>query len=176
MFTGNIPLDSARGRRGFSESGEREEITASPALNTQRIQRAGGPTQVRPGPPEESKAPTNATCREGVTNRGTSREIGRRTRKRSRNRCRRPKKNDLAEPSTPKVVDGVICLMTSKIYNVLWSIATERNAFKPHTMAVDTCSEYNLIRRPTFLPTRRASWYATVPCHGWQARTVTRSG
>ena len=116
---------------------ENAEVTASPVLNTQRIERAGAPTPVSPGLPEEFKAPTNATCREDVTDQRTSCEKGRRTRKRSQNRRRRPKNNDLAEPSTPKVVDGVICLMTSKIYNVLGSIATEGNAFKPDTIAVD---------------------------------------
>ena len=131
---------------------ENAEVTTSPVLNTQHIERAGGPTQVSPGLPEEFKTPTNATCRADVTDRRTSREQGRRTRKRSRNRRRRPKENDLAEPSTPKVVEGVICLMTSKIYNVLGSIATEGNAFKPHTITVDTFSGYNLVRKAGLPP------------------------
>ena len=55
-------------------------------------------------------------------------------------------------PGTPKVVDGVICLMASKIYNVLGSIATEENAFKPRTIAFDTCSGYNLVRKADLPP------------------------
>ena len=42
--------------------------------------------------------------------------------------------------------------MTSKIYNVLASIATEGNAFKPRTIAVDTCSGYNLVRKDDLPP------------------------
>ena len=42
--------------------------------------------------------------------------------------------------------------MTSKIYNVLGSIATEDNAFKPHTIALDTCSGYNLVRKADLPP------------------------
>ena len=91
-------------------------------------------------PREEREPRKDATCRVDVNERQTSRDQGRRTRKHGKNRRRRPKRNDLANRSAPKVVDGVICLMTSKIYNVLGSIATEGNAFKPHTIAVDTCS------------------------------------
>ena len=50
------------------------------------------------------------------------------------------------------VVDEVICLMTSRIYNVLGSIATEDNAFKPRAIAVDTCSGYNVMRKGDLPP------------------------
>ena len=50
------------------------------------------------------------------------------------------------------MVDGVICLMTSKVYNGFGSIATEGNAFKPPTIAVDTCSGYNLVRMADIPP------------------------
>ena len=105
-----------------------------------RLERAGGPTQGDPGPREVIQPRTNAICQGDVPDRRAPRDQGRRTRKRSRNRRRRPKRNDLGEPGTPKVGYGVICLMTSKIYNVLGSITTEGNAFKPRAIAVDTCS------------------------------------
>ena len=72
--------------------------------------------------------------------------MGRRKRKRGRHRARRTRRNDLTDKVAPKVVDGVVCLMTSKIYNVLGSITTEGNSFKPRTIAVDTCIGYNLVR------------------------------
>ena len=37
--------------------------------------------------------------------------------------------------------------MTSKIYNILGSIDTEKNAFRSYTIAVGTCSRYNLVRK-----------------------------
>ena len=77
---------------------------------------------------------------------------GRKTRKRSKTRRRYPKRNDLATKVAPKVVEGVVCLMTSKIYNILGSIATEKNAFKPYTIAVDTFSGYNLVRKGDLPP------------------------
>ena len=42
--------------------------------------------------------------------------------------------------------------MTSKIYNFLDSIATEGNAFKPRTIAVDTCSGYNMVWKADLPP------------------------
>ena len=42
--------------------------------------------------------------------------------------------------------------MTSKIYNSLGSIATQRNSFKPRTIGVDTCSGYNLVRKSDLPP------------------------
>ena len=87
-----------------------------------------------------------------LNERQTSRNQLRRTRKRCKIRRRRPKRNDLPNRSAPKVVDGAICLMTSKIYNVLGLIATEDKAFKPHTIAVDTCSGYNLVRNADLPP------------------------
>ena len=103
-------------------------------------------------PREEGGTRKDTTCRVDVNERRTSRDQGKRTRKRGKNRRRRPKRNDLANRSAAKVVDGVICLMTSKIYNVLGSIATEVNAFKPHTISVDTCSGYNLVRNADLPP------------------------
>lgn len=52
----------------------------------------------------------------------------------------------------PKVVKGVVCLMKSKIYNVLGSIAMGNNALKPHTIAVDMSSGYNLLRKSDLSP------------------------
>ena len=103
-------------------------------------------------PPEEREPRKDATRRMNVKKRQTSRDHGRRTRKRSKNRLRRPKRNDLANRSAPKIVDGFVCLMTSKIYNVLGSIATEDNAFKSHTIAVGTCSGYNLVGKADLPP------------------------
>ena len=103
-------------------------------------------------PREEREPRKDGTCGVDVKERQTSRDRGRRTRKRGKNRRRRPKPDELANQSASKVVDGVICLMTSKIYNVLGSIATEDNAFKPHTIAVDTCSGYNLVRKADLPP------------------------
>ena len=91
---------------------------------------------------EKREPRKDATCRVDLNERGTSRDQRKRTRKRGKKRRGRPKRDDVANRSAPKVVDGVICLMTSKIYNFLGSIATEDNAFKPHTIAVDTCSGY----------------------------------
>ena len=42
--------------------------------------------------------------------------------------------------------------MTSKIYNILGSIATEKNAFKLYAIAVDTRSGYNLVRKSDLPP------------------------
>ena len=67
-------------------------------------------------------------------------------------RRRRPMRNYLARKVAPKVVEGVVCLMKSKIYNILGSITTERNAFKPKTIAVGTCSGYNLVRKAHLPP------------------------
>ena len=39
-----------------------------------------------------------------------------------------------------------------KDINVLLSVATEGNAFKPHTIAVDTCLAYNVLRKADFSP------------------------
>ena len=50
------------------------------------------------------------------------------------------------------MVNGVVCIMKSKIYNVLGSMATGGNAFKPHTIAVDTCSWKNLMRKAELPP------------------------
>ena len=101
---------------------------------------------------EESETRKDAICRVDFNERPTSRDQGKRTRKHGKNRHRRPKRNDPANPCAPKVFDGFICLMTSKIYNILGSIATEDNAFKPHTIAVDTCSGYNLVRKADLPP------------------------
>ena len=155
MFTDNNPLDSARGRRDSSESSEKEgkrRGNCKPGAQHAAHRKRRWPDPSESGRPEEVKTPTTATCREDVTDRRTSREQGRRTPKRSRNRRRRPKKNDLAEPSTPKVVDSVICLITSKIYHVLGSIATEGNALKRHMIAVNTCSGYNFVRKADLPP------------------------
>ena len=103
-------------------------------------------------PREERETRKDATCGTDVNERRTSRDQGKRTRERGKNRRRRPKRNDLANRCAPKVVDGVICLTKSKIYNVLGSIATEDNAFKPHTIAVDTSSGYNLVRKADLPP------------------------
>ena len=54
---------------------------------------------------------------------------GPRIKGKNRRRCR--SQNDLANAVAPMVVEGVVCLMTSKIYNILGLIATEKNAFKP---------------------------------------------
>ena len=62
-------------------------------------------------------------------------------------RQRRPRPNDLTGKVAPKVVNGLVFHMTSKIYNILGSVATSGNAFKPHTIAVDTCSGYKLVRK-----------------------------
>ena len=103
-------------------------------------------------PREESETRKDATCRVDFNERRTSRDQGKRTLKRDKNRRRRPKRNDLANRSAPKVVDGAICLMTSKIHNFLGPIATEDNAFKPYKIAVDTSSGYNLVRKADLPP------------------------
>ena len=126
--------------------------TVSQVPNKKRLERTGGPTQGSQGPREGIQPRTKATGQGGVPDRRAPRDQGWRTRKRSRNRRRRPKWNDLAEPGTLKVVDGVICLMTSKIYNVLGSIATEGKAFEPRTITVGTCSGYNLVRKADLPP------------------------
>ena len=89
--------------------------TVSQVPNKKRVERAGGPGQGDPGPREGVQPRTNATCRGDLPDRRAPRDQGRRTRRRSRNRRRRPKRNDLFEPGAPKVVDGFICLITSKI-------------------------------------------------------------
>ena len=103
-------------------------------------------------PREERELLKEATCCVDVHERPTSRDQGRRTRKRGKNRRRQPKRNDPANRSAMKVFDGVICLMTTKIYNFLGSIATEDSALRPHMIAVDTCSGYNLVRKADFPP------------------------
>ena len=99
---------------------------------------------------------------------------GRRTRRRSKNRRRRRLRNDLANAVAPKVVEGVICLMTSKICNILGSIAPEKNAFKLFTIAVGRCSGYNLVRKAGLPPTARDTRYATRHCEGRPERTAIR--
>ena len=115
-----------------------------------------GPVDLLPpvsqDPPTKFPARTDLSTRQGVSDPRTPRHSGRRKRKRGQTRRRRARRNDLADRVAPKVVDGIVCLMTSKIYNVLGSVATGSNAFKPHTIAVDTCSTYNLVRRPELPP------------------------
>ena len=55
--------------------------------------------------------------------------------------------------------------MTPKIYNILGSIATEKNALKPFPIAVDTYSGYNLARKADLPPdwTRHAIRNAPLP-------------
>ena len=96
-------------------------------------------TSVSPRSPEKGPPRTDSSPIRDATDPRTPYEMGRRKRKRGRHRKRRPRRNDLTDKVAAKVFDGVICLMTSKIYNVLGSIATEGNAFKPRTIAVDTC-------------------------------------
>ena len=110
------------------------------------------PTPASQDPSTKSPLSTDPSTREGATEPRMSRDSGRRKRRRGQNRRRRPRRNDLADKVPPKVVDGIVCLMTSKIYNVLGSVATGGNAFKPHTIAVDTCSGYNLVRKADLPP------------------------
>lgn len=123
--------------------------TVSPVLNTKRMERAREPTPVSSWSQEEIESHTKATLREDVTNRRKSRGQAGRTRKRCTNGRRRPKRNDLAEPTTSKLVNGVICLMNSKIYNFLGSTATEGNALSPNKIAFDTCSRYTPVATKT---------------------------
>ena len=109
-------------------------------------------TPASPRTPEECPPRTDSGTGTGVLKTRRPLDSGRRKRKRSHRRKRRPRRNDLTDKVAPKVFNGVVCLMTSKIYNVLGSVATGGNAFKPHTIAVDTCSGYNLVRKADLPP------------------------
>ena len=74
------------------------------------------------------------------------------TRRRSKTRRRRPSPNDLVNAVVPNVMEGVICLLKSKMCNILDSIATKNNAFKPYTVAFVRCSGYNLVRTADLPP------------------------
>ena len=104
-------------------------------------------THVSPRSPEKIPLRTDSRTGAGVTETRTPNGSGRRKRKRGQRRKRRSRRNDLTDKVAPKIFNGVVCLMTSKIYNVLGSVAVGGNAFKPYTIAVDTCSGYNLVRK-----------------------------
>ena len=110
------------------------------------------PNPARQDPSTKCPRRTDPSTREGVTEPRAPRDSGRRKRRRGQNRRRRPRRNDLTVKVAPKVVDGIVCLMTSKIYNALGSVATGGNAFKPRTIAVDTCPGYNLVRKADLPP------------------------
>ena len=139
-----------------------ENITGIPDVPVLCHERDGGSddrkelvdplTPVSPRSPEEFPPRMDSDTRRGVTETRMPHDSGRRKRKRSQNRRRSPRRNDLADKVAPKVVNSVVCPMTSKIYNVLGSVATEGNAFKPHMIAVDTCSGYNLVRKADLPP------------------------
>ena len=109
-------------------------------------------TPANPRTPEECPPRTDSGTRTGAPKTRAPLDSGRRERKRSHRRKRRPRRNDLTDKVAPKVGNGFVCLMTSKMYNVLGSVATGGNAFKPHTIAVDTCSGYNLVRKADLPP------------------------
>ena len=139
-----------------------EGVTGTPDVPVMCLKRDGGNDDrqesvdplalVSPRTPDEYPPRTDSGTRTGVPETRTPHDSGRRKRKRGQRRKRRPRRNDLADKVAPKVVNGIVCLMTSKIYNVLGSVATGGNAFKPHTIAVDTCSGYNLLRKADLPP------------------------
>jgi len=47
----------------------------------------------------------------------------------------------------PLVLDGLVCLLTATHYIVTGSIGTHLHAMRSYSLAMDTCSGYNLIRR-----------------------------
>ena len=97
-------------------------------------------TPANPRTPEKCPTRTDCGTGTGVPEARARHDSGRRKRKRGQRRKRRPRRNDLTDKVAPKVVNGIVCLMKSKICNVLGSVATGGNVFKPHTIAVDTCS------------------------------------
>ena len=68
---------------------------------------------VRVGP---ALAPRSAEAKEDRESSDSDGQ-GRRPRRRGKNRRRRPKRNDLSRTVVPEVAEGVVFLMTSKIYH-----------------------------------------------------------
>ena len=139
-----MPRISREGTR-VSESpvqtGERD-------VRAEKAPRKEGTRTERVGPSLDPRTQEPKDEREALGSDGQ----GRGPRRGGKTKRRRRSRSDLANAVAPKVVEGVVCLMTSKIYNILGSIATEKNAFKPYTIAVDTCSGYNLVRKSDLPP------------------------
>ena len=139
-----------------------EGITGTPDVPVMCPERDGGNDDrqvsvdplslASPRTPEKCPPRTDSGTGTGVPETRTPHDSGRRKRKRGQQRKRRPRRNDFTDKVAPKVVNSIVCLKASKIYNVLGSVATGGNAFKPHMIAVDTCSGYNLVRKADLPP------------------------
>ena len=139
-----MPRISHEGTRDSESPMQKEERF----VRAEKASRKDGTRTECVGPSLDPKSQEPKDEREALGSDGQ----GRRKRRRIKTRRRRRPRNDLANAVAPKVVEGVVCLMTSRIYNILGSIATEKNAYKPYTIAVDTCSGYNLVRKADLPP------------------------
>ena len=81
----------------------------------------------------------------------TEMESGKAPRKK-KTRRKRPRPGNSLAKGDPRVVDGVVCLLSSKLYTVYGLIGTATNSLKPYRIAIDTCSGYNLVRRDCLPP------------------------
>ena len=71
------------------------------------------------------------------------------------------------------MVDGVVFLLSSKLYKVYGSIDTTMNAFRAHRIAIDTCFGYNLVRRGCLPHIGTLTRFQERRCHVWSERIRT---
>ena len=106
----------------------------------------------RPGEPGHSKYRTGAQADSVQEKQPRPRSRAARRREKRKTRRKRPLPGNSLAKGGPRVVYGVVCLLSSKLYTLYGSIGTATNALKPYRIAIDTCSGYNLVRRDCLPP------------------------